>query len=680
MTKLSIDLETRSRCDLLKNGLHAYARDPSTRVLIFCYAIDDGPVRTWLPHESKKAPSDLRDAITDPAVEKWAWNAPFEQQLIENTLGLRVVNWRDTMVQALYASLPASLEYAGKALGLPEEMLKNTEGKRLIRRFSVPKKDGTFNDWQSHPADWLVFELYCQQDVEAERAIRNKLSKIPVPDSEWELWRLDQEINQRGIPVDMQFVEQAIHMAAADKRRIVRTLMRETGLPNPMTQSAFLEWARDNGYPFGDLRKDTVAKALRERAVSGKLAEMLDLRSQAGKTSTAKFDTIAAMTQKGRIYNSVQFYGASRTGRWAGRGVQIQNLPRPIPQVEGREEAVTDMVKAGQYDDILMEFGSAIPVVSSVIRSSFRAREGHTFYAADLNAIENRVLGWLAGCDAILDVFRRDLCPYLSFAVFMFRQPYEELWHEYKVLKQKKKRTDAKPAVLGGGYMLGGGDEVVNANGDTIRTGLWGYAASMGIDMTRDQAHEAVRVFREAYPEVVQLWYALKDAAFECVQNHSTVRVGAVVFNGAPGLMRVRLPSGRVLHYVKPRIEKKWREFHKTLADGTKVVERKLTDVLTYEGVDQKTKKWGRVTTHGGKLTENLVQAIARDVLAAGLMEARRIGFEIVMHVHDEIVAEVPLDSPLKPDDLAAAMSIAPSWAPDLPLKAEAGESVIYKK
>lgn len=671
MTKLSIDLETRSRCDLLANGLHAYSRDPSSRVIIFGYALDDAPVQVWLPHEGK-APPDLREAIKDPAVEKWAWNAPFEENMISHTMGLPVTNWRDTMVQALYASLPASLAYAGKALKLPEEMLKNPEGKRLIRLFSIPRKDGKFNDWKSHPEDFALFVEYCRQDVEAERAIRDRLAQLPVPDFEWDLWRLDQEINQRGIPVDLEFVEKAIDMGRAEKTRLVNILMRETGLPNPMTQSAFLVWARERGYPYGDLRKATVEAAIREGAVSADLARILSLRSQAGKTSMSKFDTIKAMTQGGRIYNSVQFYGASRTGRWAGRGVQIQNLPRPIREVEEQEERVTEMVRAGQYDEILMEFGQAIPVVSSVIRSAFRARDGHIFYAADLNAIENRVIGWLADCAPILNVFRNNRDPYKDFGTRMFHKAYEDI--------TKPERTLSKPAVLGCGYMLSGGEEEVNKNGDTIRTGLWGYAGSMGITMTRDQAHESVRVFREAYPEVVQLWYALKDAAFEAVSTNATVRVGPVVFNGSPGVMRVRLPNGRCLVYLRPKIEQMKREFVKLMPDGTKKKESRIVDCLTYEGMNPFTKQWGRVTTHGGKLTENLVQAIARDILCAGLVEAKRRGFEIVMHVHDEIVAEVPLDSPLKPSDLAAAMSVPMPWAPTLPLKAEAISTPIYKK
>lgn len=690
MTILSLDYETRSKIDLLARGLYTYARDPSTRALMCAYAIDDGPVQLWEPHLSPKAPAELREAITDPSVEKWAWNAPFEREITHHTLGAKsVTNWRDTMVQALYASLPGALAFAGSALGLPEHLLKNPEGKRLIRLFSLPKKDGTFNDWNSHPDDWQLFCDYCKQDVVTEREIRNRLRKIPVPESEWALWELDQEINRRGVPVDLQFVRNAIKIGQDEKARLIRALKRDTGLPNPMTQAGFLTWARERGYPFGDLKRANVERAIREHNLDEDLVRALKMRTQAGKTSLAKFDSIAEKTQDGRIYNMLQFYGAQRTGRWGGRDPQPHNLPRPAAEIEGREAEVTDLIRAGDHDELLMEFGEAMTPISSVVRSSFRAPDGKTFYTADLNAIENRVLGWLAGCDAILEVFRKDLCPYLSFAVYMFNEPYDALWHEYKVLKFKKKRTDAKPAVLGGGYMLSGGEEKINKNGDLIRTGLWGYAEAMGIKMTREQAHAAIKTFRDAYPEVVRYWYALKDAAFECVANHTTVRVGHVVFNGSPGLMRVRLPSGRCLNYVRPRIDKIRRKFEKAVEIGKDengepiyktVVETKMVDALSYEGLDQTTKKWGRTYTHGGKLTENLVQAVARDVLCEGLKNAKAKGFDIVLHVHDEIVCEVPLDSPLKLEDLIEAMSRPISWAPGLPLKAEGEVTPFYKK
>ena len=681
MTHLSLDYETASAVDLIGSGLRAYARDPSTKVLMAAYAIDDGPVQLWQPHEQSKAPVDLRDAMRDPSVEKWAWNASFENAITEHVLGLKVPRWRDTMVNALYASLPGALALAGAALGLPEELLKNPEGKRLIRRFSLPKADGTFNDWSTHPDDWELFCSYCKQDVVTEREIRTRLSKIVVPEAEWALWELDQEINRRGVPVDVEFVRQAIKIGAAEKARLVHILKRETGLPNPMTQAAFLEWARDNGYPFGDLKKATVERAVREGGLDPKLTELLSVRAQAAKTSMAKFDSIAAKTQNGRIYNMLQFYGAARTGRWGGRDPQPQNFSRPIKAVEEREAEVTAMVRNGEYDDILMEFGYAIPVVSSVVRSSFSAPEGKTFYIADLNAIENRVIGWLAGCKPTLEVFENNLCPYKSFAVEMFGVPYEEV--------TKQMRTDSKPAVLGGGFMLGGGDEKVNKNGDLIRTGLWGYAESMGIALTRERAHESVRIFRERRPAIVNFWRDLRDAAMDCVANHTTVRVGHVVFNGTKGLMRVRLPNGRVLNYVRPRIEQVKRTFERTVVVGEDDKGRPVTEVrketkivpaLSYEGVDQRTKKWGRQFTHPGKITENLVQAVARDVLCEGLVNAKAKGFDIILHVHDEIICEVPLGSHLKLEDLIECMARPISWAPGLPLAAAGEVTPFYKK
>lgn len=681
MTALSLDYETASKIDLFGEGLHAYARDPSTRVLMAAYAVDDDNVELWQPHLQPKAPAILKDAMRDPSVEKWAWNAPFEDAITEHVLRLKVPRWRDTMVNALYASLPGALALAGQALGLPEELLKNPEGKRLIRRFSIPKADGTFNDWNSHPDDWELFCAYCKQDVVTEREIRKRLRKIVVPEAEWALWELDQEINRRGVPVDVEFVRQAIKIGAMEKARLVRILKRETGLPNPMTQAAFLEWARDNGYPFGDLKKATVERAIRDGGLDGNLAEMLKVRSQAAKTSMAKFDSILAKTQSGRIYNMLQFYGAARTGRWGGRDPQPHNLSRPEWYVEGREEEITNLVRAGEYDELLFEFGNAIPVVSSVVRSSFSAPEGKTFYIADLNAIENRVVGWLAGCKPTLEVFHKGLCPYKSFGVEMFGVPYEVI--------TKKMRTDSKPAVLGGAYMLGGGEEKVNKKGDLMRTGLWGYAESMGIALTQEQAHESVRIFRERRPAIVNFWRDLRDAAMECVANHTTIRVGHVVFNGTKGLMRVRLPNGRVLNYVRPRIEQVKRTFERKKvvgkdANGEPIIkiekETKTVPALSYEGVDQRTKKWGRQFTHPGKITENLVQAVARDVLCEGMKNAKAMGFEIILHVHDEIICEVPLDSHLTLDDLIECMARPIDWAPGLPLAAAGEVSPFYKK
>lgn len=679
--KLHLDYETRSTVDLKTKGLVAYASHPSTEVLLAAYSIDDGPVKLWRPPFDPAMPDDLRVALQTG--ESWAWNAGFEREITTRVLCVHGCTWRDTMVMALYASLPADLTSAGAALGLSADHLKDPAGKRLIRRFSIPQCDGRFIEPSDDLESFEEFGRYCVRDVESEMEIHRLVSRLGFPNWLWTLWETDQRINARGVPVDGEFVEQAIGMADRERGRLVRQLCQITGLTKPTGQAEFLRWAQSNGYPFGDLKKATVAKALATPELADKpmLRQALQLRGDAMKTSLAKFNVIKALTHNGRIYNTMQFYGAPRTGRWSGRQPQPQNFPRPHHSIEGNEERVTDLVRAGEYDDLLMEFGNAMTPLSSVIRSSFRAKDGCSFVVADLNAIENRVLGWLARCPGILEVFEKGLCPYLSFATHMFGQDYETLWHEFKVLGIKKKRTDAKPAVLGGGYMLGGGDLVRNEVGDEVRTGLWGYAEAMGIKMTREQSHDAVRIFREAYPEVVQFWYDMKGAAFKAVSEHLTVKVGFLTFEGRRGLLSIRLPSGRRLNYLQPRIETVKRTFQRTGPDGKPYTETRMMETLTYAGQATGSRAWVRVQTHPGKLAENVTQAVAADVLACGIMAAEADGFPIVLHVHDEIVAEVwDHDTDHTPERLCEVMSRVPKWAPGLPLAAAGERTKFYKK
>lgn len=816
--KLHLDYETRSTVDLKTKGLVAYASHPSTGVLLAAYSIDDGPVKLWRPPFDLAMPDDLRVALQTG--ESWAWNAGFEREITTRVLGVHGCTWRDTMAMALYASLPADLASAGAALGLSADHLKDPAGKRLIRRFSIPQRDGRFIEPSDDLESFEEFGRYCVRDVESEMEIHRLVSRLGFPNWLWTLWETDQRINARGVPVDGEFVRQAIDMAERERARLVRQLCTMTGLHNPMGQCDFLAWAQANGYPFGDLRKATVAKALASPELADRpvLASALRLRGEAGKTSLAKYGVIGELTHNGRIYNTMQFYGAPRTGRWSGRQPQPHNFPRPHHSVEGQEERVTDLVRAGEYDDLLVEFGGITTPLSSVLRSSFRAKPGCSFVMADLNAIENRVLGWLARCDPILDVFRQGRCPYLSFAAFMYGQSYEELEHEFKVRKEKQKRTNAKPAVLGCfaadtevltwrgwlpisqvriydvvydgsswvahdgvayrgvkrvidlcgvlctpdhlilaednwheaatlvnspkllqsalnllrhladcgpsfgprekitarepaeestydilnagpnnrfvirtdrgplivhncGYMLSGGELITNEVGDEVRTGLWGYAEAMGIKMTREQSHDAVRIFREAYLEVVQFWYDMKDAAFKAVSEHLTVKVGFLTFEGRRGLLSIRLPSGRRLNYLQPRIETVKRTFQRTGPDGKPYTETRMMETLTYAGQATGSRAWVRVQTHPGKLAENVTQAVAADVLACGIMAAEADGFPIVLHVHDEIVAEVwDHDTDHTPERLCEVMSRVPKWAPGLPLAAAGERTKFYKK
>lgn len=679
MTHLHFDYETASRCDLIGRGMMAYMRDPSTRVLMMGWAIDDGPVRLWLPHEGKP-PAELREAMRDPHVTKLAWNAPFERTATKYVLKSPIIGpWRDVMVMAYYASLPGSLEAAGKAVGLPLDAQKFADGKRLIRLFSVPHKITKAHPYEwytekTHPEQWQQFCEYCLQDVSSERTIYHKLERFPVPAHEWALWELDQEINERGMPVDLEFVEQASRITLLEKARLGKEFFALTGLPNSAS-AHMLPWARARGYPFNDLRKDTVARALADHPLSEELKHALVVRGGLSKNSTSKFEALREKVYDGRLHYSFQFGGAARTLRWAGRGVQPQNLPRPLKAYEGRIEEATDLIHAGEYDELYMRFGPVLPVLQSVVRSSFRATPGKVLVVADLNAIENRVIGWQAGCKATLSIFEHNLCPYKSFGTTLYNVPYEAI--------TKQQRTDSKPAVLGGGYRLGGGEIRQNKAGDLVKTGLWGYAESMGVKLTQEESIRAVKVFREKFPAVVQHWYDLEEAAYAAVMHKETMRVGQVVFDYVPGAMRIRLPSGRFLHYLRPA--------YKPVKFTPKGKEPYVKQVLFYDGTDSVTKKWVRQTTHGGKLTENIVQAIARDVLAIGLVRAKKAGFDIIGHAHDEILTEVKyyddeintvVESNIRLTDqlLCELMSQPIKWAPGLPLKAAGYTSAYYKK
>jgi DNA polymerase len=443
-----------------------------------------------------------------------------------------------------------------------------------------------------------------------------------------------------------------------------REFKRVTGL-DMATTARFLPWAREHGYPFNDMRKDSVRRAL-EQGVSDELRYALEIRGDLNRTSLAKYEVLAEAQYQGRLYHSFQFGGAARTLRWAGRKVQPQNLARPIKALDNRIEEATDLVRAGEYDELYMRFGRVTPVLVSLVRSSFRAPEGRVLGVADYNAIENRVIGWTAECEATLAIFKNNLDPYKSFGTRLYNKAYDTI--------TKDERNNSKAPVLGGGYRLGGGDEKANKNGDVLKTGLWGYAEAMGIKLTRDEAHRAVAVFRETFPAIVKLWYRLEDAAHYAVEQHLTTQVGPVVFDYQPGVMRIRLPSGRYLHYLRPKyIEKEFEG-----RDGAYVKR-----VLTYDGMDSTpggNKKWGRLTTHGGKLTENIVQAIARDVLAVGMTRAKRAGFEIIGHAHDEIIVEMPAKPLMGVGVLCELMSQPIGWAPGLPLKAEGFESAFYRK
>jgi len=692
-TRLHHDHETFSEVDLKKAGLSLYSRDPSTEILMTGFALDDGPVKQWVPAEGDPMPAELEDALLDPEIKKYAWNAQFERYLWKYCYGLDIPleQWRDPMVMALAASFPGALLKCGEALNLDEKYLKK-DGHRLINWFSkmrpatktMPRRRV---HWWQKPALWKEYLEYNVWDVRSERKIYRILRKYDLPQEEWDLWCIDQEINERGIPVNMEMCENIIEVRDELVQRRLKRMKEISGLDNPNANGQLLGWLQENGYRFDDLKAGHVkrAKEIIDDDVTGGMAhpeevkdlhEMLDLRSEVSRTSVKKFDAVWTHTDHdGRLRNCFQFCAAGRTWRWGGRIFQPQNLAKPVPGLDGLDWRELDsgfdeviggtQVDAAQWlqgldaDGVEMMFDRPIDAMSGAVRTVVQAPEGYVFIDADLSAIENVVLGFLSGDRKILSVFENGRDPYVDFATYLYGIPYKELFHEYKVLKDKTKRTVAKPGVLGCGYMLGEGKQFENhKTGEIEATGLLGYAWNMGVKLTQEESSMSVRVWRDTFKDAVSFWYDLQRAAFKCMNTKQEVSCGPVSFHIKGSFLRMRLPSGRCLHYYKPRIEDvmaPWGEMKPT---------------LTYLGLNDKN-QWVRISTHPGKLTENADQAIARDLLARGIVNANREGIPIVMHIHDQIVGlvrEEEAEDKLKL--LVDCMTDLPKWGESMPVKA----------
>lgn len=681
MTILRLDWESKSEVDLKVVGLDVYSAHPSTRILMGAYSLvessaDIGNVIHWDATENSRIPAELKEAILDPNVEKRAFNAQFERVMANRVLGLVTPYeaWKCTMVLAYMQSFTGGLGDIGAQMGLSGDRAKDAEGRRLIMQFCKPQRitknqPHRWRDSSTDPIDWEKFCGYNCQDIVAEGNIDRLLSQFPVPDSEWELYAIDQLINDRGIPMDMEFVHNAIWMAAQRKRELVAEMKEMTGLANPNSTAQLLPFLKARGYPFNDLKKDTVKKVLRDNKAAAADGEefllplavnTLKKRQQASRTSVAKYDAIKRSRGRGaRFRFAFQMHGASRTGRWAGRRIQAQNLPRTPKEIEEdiKLTITTDLIRRGDYEGLALMMGEPMNALVGCIRSAIRAPDGYEFVVADLSSIETCVIAWLACCQRLLDVIRSGKDAYKDFATILFNKPYDEV--------TKSERGDAKPAVLGSGYRLGGGEIR-----DGKKTGLWGYAENMGVDMTEDMAHKATKLFRENYFEIPELWYALERAVERCIRTGTPQTCGPLKFLMKGPYMLVRLPSGRHLYYYKPKIIKKVPPW------GGEPKKN-----FSYMGQDQKTGKWVRIVSHGGKLVENFVQAIARDVLKAGLIRAHRFGFNIVLHVHDEIAALRKLfDKKFTLEALMHCMTDTIRWCPDLPLGAAGWTGPYYKK
>lgn len=631
---LAIDLETYSPIDLRASGAYAYAEE--AKILLFGYAFDDEPVQVVELARGEKLPERVLAALTDPIVTKTAWNAAFEIQLIRACLGidLQTDQWSCTMVHALYIGLPGRLDQAAKSLRL--DMQKDAAGTRLINFFSKPDRKGEQTPPEKDLDRWEQFVAYCRQDVEVEREARKRLSVVPLPAKEQELWVLDQEINRRGVLVDLQLADNAVKLDLAHRDRVMEEAKALTGIENPNSPTQVKDWIASQGFPMESLNKAAVQELL-DADPPAHVRRMLELRQEMSRTSVAKYEAMQrSVCKDGRVRGLVQFYGANRTGRWAGRLVQVQNLPRnTIPDIDLARQIL-------KYDPEALEMlWPSVPVVlSQLIRTALIPAPGHVFISSDFSAIEARVVAWLAGEEWRLDVFRSHGKIYEASASQMFGVPIEEI-DRGSPLRQK-----GKVAELALGYQ--------GAKGALIAMG----ALTSGL--SEEELPGLVQMWRDKNPRIVGFWRQINDVCMETVQNQTSHTVGpGIHVRYVSGTLQIELPSGRCLHYVRPRIE---------------LDPRFGRYGLTYEGNDGGA--WGRLRTFGGKLTENITQAVARDCLAEALLRLR--DHQIVFHVHDEVVVEAKEGT--DPDEIAHIMGQPIDWAPGLPLGADAFSCQYYQK
>lgn len=642
---LSIDLETFSDVDLSKCGVYRYVESPAFEILLFGVSVNGGDVAVYDLAQGEEIPAKILSALTDNSVIKWAFNASFERVCLSKHLGLPVgeyldpQSWRCSMIWSAYMGLPLSLAGAGAVLGLPEQKLK--EGKELIKYFCVPcaptKANGfrTRNLPEHAPEKWAQFKAYNKRDVEVEMAIQDKLRKFPVPDFVWEEYTLDQQINDRGIALDMAVVENAI-LFDENSRGVLSAKMQElTSLDNPNSVQQMKQWLFENGLETDTLGKKAVSELLKTAPQS--LAEVLELRQQLAKSSVKKYQAMKnAVCSDGRAHGMFQFYGANRSGRWAGRLIQLQNLPQN--HITDLEQA-RELVKSGNYTALEMLYDDIPDTLSQLIRTAFVPKSGMKFVVSDFSAIEARVLSWLAGEDWRLDVFKNGGDIYCASASQMFRVPVEK--HGVNGhLRQK-----GKIAELALGY--GGSVGALKAMG----------ALEMGL--SEDELQPLVDMWRNSNPNIVQFWWEVDRCVKQTVKERIPTETHGIKFNYQSGMLFIILPSGRRLSYVKPRIG-----------------ENKFGgESVTYEGVGG-TKKWERIESYGPKFVENIVQAISRDILCCAMQTLS--DYRICGHVHDELIIECHEDTKLS--EICEMMGRTPPWAPGLPLRADGYECAFYKK
>ena len=641
MRTLSIDIETYSSTDLSKAGVYRYCESPDFEITLFGYSVDGGKAQVVDLAGGEIIPADIVAALQDETVFKWAHNAQFERACLSKHLGewLEPDSWRCTMIWAAYMGLPFSLEGIGSVLGLEKQKL--TEGKELIRYFCKPctptKTNGgrTRNLPVDAPEKWAQFKAYNARDVETEMEITSKLERFPVPDIVWDEYVHDQQINDRGIRLDMDLVDAAIDCDSRSKAELMQKMQQLTALDNPNSVTQMKEWLAKNGLETDTLGKAAVKELLKDAPPL--LGNVLTLRQQLAKSSVKKYTAMKnAVCSDGRARGLLQFYGANRTGRWAGRLIQVQNLPQNhLPDLSQARQ----LVKHGDFNALAMLYDSVPEVLSELIRTAFVPKPGCKFIVADFSAIEARVIAWLAGETWRNEVFATHGKIYEASASQMFRVPIDE------ITKTSPLRQKGKIAELALGY--GGSVGALKAMG-ALEKGL-----------SEEELQPIVNAWRSANPNIVRLWWDVDRAAIKAVRDRVSTEVRGIGFCYQSGFLFITLPSGRRLAYVKPRIEPN----------------RFGNDSVTYDGVGTM-KKWERIDSYGPKFVENIVQAISRDILGYAMRTFRHC--DIVMHVHDEIVIEA--DMRMSTEVVCQQMSRTPPWAAGLLLQADGYECQFYKK
>jgi DNA polymerase len=652
MRQLNIDIETFSSVDIKKAGAYKYAQSPDFQILLFAYSFDGEPVRVVDLAQGESMPMEVIHALYDPNVIKHAYNAAFEWYCINSVMNSPIEQWHCTQVHGLYCGYTSGLGAVGEALGIPQDKRKLGTGMALIRTFCIPTKPTKTNGQRTRtlphhePEKWKLFKEYCVGDVVSEMEIQRRLSAFPVPDQEWQLWHLDQRINARGLYCDLGMVEGALAVDEQVTGELRAEAVALTGLDNPKSVQQLSKWLEEEtGEEVANLQKATVSKLI-DDLDEGKAKRVLEIRQELSKTSTKKYVAMqTAICEDGRVRGLLQFYGANRTGRWAGRLVQIQNLPRNyLSTLEFARQLVVDR----KVDMLKLMFGNVPDTLSQLIRTAFTVPTQRLLHVADFSAIEARVIAWLAGEQWRLEVFATHGKIYEASASQMFGVPIDQIG------KGSDLRQKGKVAELALGYQGG--------KGALISMG------AMDQGLTEGELPEIVTRWRNANRRIVDLWYSLEAAALKVMETGQPVGVKGLLmqreshYASQQDFFTITLHSGRKLYYAKPFLREN--DFGK--------------QALHYWGMDQTSKKWTVLNTYGGKLVENVVQAIARDCLAVSLERMDQAGYEIVLHVHDEVGIEGSKHDEL--DHILQLMSEPIPWAPGLPLKGDGFTTTFYQK